>query len=299
MRKPDFFIIGAPKCGTTALATYLAEHPNIELSHPKEPHYFCKDLKAGGLPVVSDEEYVRKFFPRIEESSATTAGEASVWYLYSDIAVPNILRFQPKAKFIVMLRSPVEMAYSLHSMLSFQGQEDEKNFLRAWQLQNERRIGRRIPDGLWLDTKMLLYKDVCSLGIQLRRVYQRVSADRVHVVLQEELAQAPQRLYRGALEFLGVSDDGREDFSRFNAGRKVNSKVLVYTLRTPVVIGTVILLKRLLGLRTLGFGRPDLPMSAEVHGLLTREFRQEIDLLEQLLHRDLGHWRRRPGVAIE
>ena len=47
MCKPDFFIIGAPKCGTTALATYLAEHPNIQLSDPKEPHYFCKDLKAG------------------------------------------------------------------------------------------------------------------------------------------------------------------------------------------------------------------------------------------------------------
>ncbi len=104
MRKPDFFIIGAPKCGTTALATYLAEHPNIQLSDPKEPHYFCKDLKAGGPPVASDKDYVRRFFPGLEESGASAAGEASVWYLYSDVAVRNILRFQPDAKFIVMLR---------------------------------------------------------------------------------------------------------------------------------------------------------------------------------------------------
>ena len=156
MRKPDFFLIGAPKCGTTALATYLSEHPNILLSDPKEPQYFCKDLKWYGNPVKSDEDYLRRFFPGLEGSPAAIVGEASSLYLYSKVAVPNILSFQPEAKFIVMLRNPVEMAYSLHSMLCFQGEEDEKDFLKAWHLQDQRRAGRFIPDGLLVDTKVIL-----------------------------------------------------------------------------------------------------------------------------------------------
>ena len=75
---------------------------------------------------------------------------------------------------------------------------------------------------------------------------------------------------------------------------KVNSKVLVSTLRTPVVVGTVTRVKRLLRLKTLGFGHPDLPMSEEVRSCLTSEFAEEIGLLEELPRRDPTIWRRAP-----
>ena len=75
---------------------------------------------------------------------------------------------------------------------------------------------------------------------------------------------------------------------------KVNSKVLVSTLRTPVVVGTVTRVKRLLRLKALGFGRPDLPMPAQARSCLTSEIAEEIGPLEQLPRRDLAIWRRAP-----
>ena len=67
-RKPAFFMLGAPKCGTTALASYLATHPLIRVSEPEEPNYFCKDLQVDSR-LASDEECLATFFRirRIED----------------------------------------------------------------------------------------------------------------------------------------------------------------------------------------------------------------------------------------
>ena len=119
MMKPSIFVLGAPKCGTTTLAGYFHEHPLILAAKPKEPHYFCKDIKAGGLPVSSDEKYIQTFFAGIDRSTIA-AVDTSVWYLYSEVAVHEILDFNPDARFLVMIRNPVNMVWSLHSMLNFQ-----------------------------------------------------------------------------------------------------------------------------------------------------------------------------------
>jgi hypothetical protein len=230
-RKPGFFMLGAPKCGTTALASYLATHPLVQVSEPKEPNYFCKDLRVG-CRVASDEEYLATFFPGLDESKAHVAVDASVWYLYSGIAVDEILRFQPDARFLVMIRSPVDMAYSLHSMLHFMGQEDVFDFTRAWELQDARRQGRFLPADRWIDAQLLQYHAVCSLGSQLERLYRKVDPARVHVELQDDMRKDPRGVYARVLNFLGVPDDGRTRFDETNAGHKLNSRLLVTALRS-------------------------------------------------------------------
>ena len=291
MRKPDFFFLGGPKCGTTALAAYLSDHPLIQMASPKEPHYFCTDLKAGGIPVKSDEDYINTFFPGLEDSKKVSAGDSSVWYLYSTVAVERILKFRSDAKFIVFVRNPSSMAYSLHSMLVFQGQETEENLVEAWRMQKERAQGRSIPKGLWLDTAMLQYKMVCSLGTQLERVYQQVQRERVHVILQEELYRNTMQTYERVLEFLGVPTDGRLFFPKLNAARRFRSPSIAKLLRTKLAIGTASVIKSSLGLKTLGVGRPELPMERYVATFLSSEFEREVEKLEGLLHRDLSCWR--------
>ena len=93
-------------------------------------------------------------------------GEASTAYLRSDVAVEEILRYAPEAKFAVCLRNPVEMAISWHNQAINEAWENELDFERAWRLQDERRMGRHVP---WLcpDVRDLLYGDVCRVGAQM------------------------------------------------------------------------------------------------------------------------------------
>ena len=112
MKKPNFFLIGGPKCGTTSLQEYLAQNPKIFMCTPKEPCYFDSDLPWPDSP-KTEREYMRLF--ENANDSHMAVGEASTNYLYSAVAVEKILRFNPCAKFIVMVRNPIDMAISLHS----------------------------------------------------------------------------------------------------------------------------------------------------------------------------------------
>ena len=291
-RNPEYFLLGAPKCGTTALANYLEKHPLVQVSQPKGPNYFCKDLKAVGLPISSDAQYLDTFFPDLENSHVTAALDTSIWYLYSHMAVNEILRFNPEARFFVMLRNPVDMVWSWHSQLTFQGQENEKNFMAAWKLQEERSQNRKIPPGLWLDTKMLLYKDVCSLGSQLQRVFELVPREKVHIELSFDLKQYPKDTYQRILNFMGVPYDGRTKFDLVNTGRKIRSPLIFNILRSKVSLKTVYFIKGITGIKTFGVGRPDLNMPLEVRKFLVEEFKSEIDLIEHILDRNLSHWRK-------
>jgi hypothetical protein len=291
-RKPDFFIVGAPKCGTTALAEYLSLHRDIRLSIYKEPNYFCQDIApVAASGIDSDQAYLDCFYPGINAATEKAIGEASVWNLYSTDAAKRILQFNPDARFIVMIRNPADMAFSLYSMLSFQGQEDQASFRRAWDLQDVRRRSGDNPPGNWANISVLLYKDVCSLGSQLERLYNTVPPERVLVLSQDEMRKSTRGVYQQALDFLGITDDQRTSFPRINEGRKLENSVLVKILRTRGAIAGAKLLKRTLGIKTLGFGRPDLIMSSAARAFLSREFVDEVVKLETLLGRDLGAWK--------
>src|SRR5580692_5743985 len=108
--KPNFFIVGAPKCGTTALNHYLSAHPEIFMAK-KEMHHFGADLKFGSQFFRRDrDEYLAEF---AEGHGRKGVGETSVWYLFSREAAAELKAFNPEARVIIMLREPVEMVQSL------------------------------------------------------------------------------------------------------------------------------------------------------------------------------------------
>src|SRR4051812_29453240 len=104
-RMPDFFIVGAPKCGTTALYEYLASHPYVFMPKTKDPHFFCEDM-VGSRHAADLKDYLALFS---DAGPDQIVGEASVWYLFSEVAISKIFALRPDAKFIVMLRDPVEV----------------------------------------------------------------------------------------------------------------------------------------------------------------------------------------------
>ena len=145
MTKPNFFIIGAPKCGTTALSEYLKDHPQIYFSDPKEPHYFTFDFEQYRLTKTL-EEYLELFAAATPQHQAV--GEGSVFYLYSSVALEKIREFDPQAKIIVMLRNPIDMIYSFHSQLLFSADESETSFEQAWRTTGYTTAGKKYPQSM-------------------------------------------------------------------------------------------------------------------------------------------------------
>jgi hypothetical protein len=214
MKYPNFFIIGAPKCGTTALYSYLKEHPQIYLSELKEPHFF-NDTDEG-RNFTEQDDYLKLFEPAGEQHRAV--GEASVFYLYSKSAVKKIHQFNPAAKLIVMLRHPVDMFFSLHQQNLFRFRENVRDPEQAWSLQPERADGRHIPRGC-REPRSVQYQAVCSLGAQLERLFGNFPKEQVLVISSDEFQRNTRAVYERVLAFLGVDSDGRKDFPRENSSK--------------------------------------------------------------------------------
>lgn len=297
-RKPDFFIIGAPKCGTTALSEYLREHPQVFFSDPKEPFFFCTDFPEERRQARTTEEYEALFAGAGE--TALVVGEGSTWYLASRVAVRNIMAYQPDAKFIIMLRNPLEMVRSLHSQNIAVQDEDCLDFRRAWTLCDERRDGRGIPLTCG-NPKFLQYGEICSLGKQLERAMKLIPEENLLCIVYDEFSTDTPGVYRKVLDFLGVPDDGRTDFARVNANRGYRLGFLHELMFAGPVYRGLRKIKSLTGInRGLGIysviersnlsemGRNATPDDM-VHELKDY-FRDDVELLTGLLQRDLMHW---------
>jgi len=227
LRKPDFFIVGAPKCGTTSLYAWLSTHPEVFLSPVKEPYYFCPDIVEPRYP--SERDYLELFSAA---GNAKRVGEASTWYLYSEEAAGRIHDFNPEAGIIILLRDPVGMLESLHNYNLLIGQEDESSLERALALESERAEGRHLPAGV-TQPKALQYRQIVSLSEQASRYLQRFGREQVHLILLDDLMADPAATYRGVLDFLGVNRDLLPDFSVANAARRVRFRWLREKIKSP------------------------------------------------------------------
>jgi len=289
MRKPNFFILGAPKCGTTSLAAWLRDHPEIFMPKLKEPHFFNTDDRQG----VATLSYYESLF-RGATSRHVAVGEASVWYLSSTEAVRNILCYQPQARFIVMVRNPVEMAPALHQEMLLSGHENVSNFQAAWNLQTERSQGQSLPLLGWA-RRRFLYGECCALGAQLNRLLADVSKDAVLVIVLDDLDDNPRREYLRVLQFLGVRDDGRNEFPVYNKARMPRWPGIARFLFIMIQIRRKLGFKAGLNLwniisrlNKIETQRTSLP--PESTAALRKYFARDVELLGQLLGRDLSYW---------
>src|SRR6188472_2624317 len=141
--RPDFFIVGAFKSGTTALYDYLGQHPQVFMPFHKEPLFFGDDLTRR-YGRMTREQYLSLF---ADAGNGQRVGEASAWYLYSRCAADEIRGFAPEAQIIVMLRNPVDVMHAQHSQLLFNAAEDITDFAEALAAEPERRRGERLPPG--------------------------------------------------------------------------------------------------------------------------------------------------------
>ncbi len=301
MRKPNFFIVGAPKCGTTALSEYLRTHPEICFSTPKEPHFFSTDFSNAYRYAYTEHDYLCNCFKECTNRHIAV-GEGSVLYLYSDAAIKNIMKFDEAAKIIVMLRNPVDFVYAFYSECLYGCDEDTLSFQEAWNKQPERQQGRYIPEKC-LDPKLLQYRKIGKVGRQLERVYQWVPREQVRVIFFEDFISQTEQVYNEVLSFLGVSRDERHEFPKINESklRKLRWLAVLVRKKIPIpLIKAVLGVKEKLGIKKLGVlslierlntrieARPALEPAMQK--ILIDEFRDDINLLSDLSGRDMSHW---------
>lgn len=218
MTLPNFFIIGAPKCGTTSLQSYLGQHKDICFSKYKEPNFFAFDgevLPKKG-PVSSDlmmeliyfhsinniDEYEKQFE---HWQGQVVVGDASVRYLYKKAAAQRIKDRVPDAKMVAVLREPVSRLYS-HYCMNKQYQIEPLGLMEAIEAEPQ-----RIQDGWgwdWHYVNIGLYTD------QIRRFYSLFDKQQLKIYLYDDFQKDPGRVVKEIFEFVGVDSSFEPDMSK-------------------------------------------------------------------------------------
>lgn len=299
--KPTFFVIGAPKCGTSSLCHYLASHPNVFFSVPKEPAYWCieDELILRKTGVKTRDAYLRLFAGARAQHVAV--GEGSTCYLSSEHAVARINDFNRAARFIIMLRDPVEMVHALHRENLFNFDEDIEDFEQAWGAQAQRRRGQLVPRGCCAP-RFLQYGDMGKYALQVERCLSTVGNDRLLMVFFDDFVRETGATYRAVLDFLGLPDDGRTTFPRLREAQAHRWKSIgTMMLKPPKPLATPVALIRraaernesgIAGIMSRWFRvrQRREPLRAEFEDELRRYFRPDVERLASILRRNLSHW---------
>jgi hypothetical protein len=272
--RPNFFIVGAPKAGTTSLYHYLDQHPEIYMSPIKEPNYFASEIRAENFAdalqegIHADYLELRKYLdgPMSERRFGAlglewadylklfggargekAAGEASVCYLWSESAARNIFERIPDAKIVMILRDPAERAFSQYMQWVTKGA-----IHCSFRKQVEKSLARR--GGKF--ELMVPFLEMGEYHAQVKRFLDLFGRERVHVIFYDDYRRDPGSAIAGVLRFLEVDASFRPDMSRRHMAGRV----------------------------------PGAQMDAGDRAFLAAHYRENVLGLSELLRRDLSHW---------
>ncbi|MCK5222374.1 MAG: sulfotransferase, partial [Candidatus Aminicenantes bacterium] len=216
---PNFFIVGAPKAGTTSLYHYLNGHPDIFMSDPKELNYFSgSEIKSQGLYyntyIVKDLDKYEKHFKN--STGETAAGEASVSYLFYKEVPEKIYELIPDAKIIIILRDPVKRAHS-HFLM------DERLGYINYSFEDIVYSKKKIAE------YELFYQQYVELGFyhdQVKRYLDTFGKNRVRVYFFDEFNKNPGFVLKDLYQFLGVKEHSGSIVSeKYNVGLTPGTKL--------------------------------------------------------------------------
>ncbi len=210
---PDFLIIGAQKAGTTSLHAYLCEHSRVPAAAKKEVHFFDQEFHRGT-------DWYRAHFQR-KKDGRTLSGESTPYYLFHPLAPQRAAEVLPDCKLIVLLRNPVDRAFSHHNHECALGFED-LDFERAIAAEPRRLAGEeeRLATEPRYRSFAHQHHSYISRGRyaeQLERWLESFGRERLLVLSAEDLFAEPGRVVGEAQEFLGLAVETPADLSARNA----------------------------------------------------------------------------------
>ncbi len=310
---PNFFIVGAPKAGTTSLYYYLGQHPDVYMSPVKEPNYFAEEIRLCNIGaqwqdwaqrendslqqyllgpmqekrfggIVSNWTDYLKLFQNVNGEKAI--GEASVCYLWSRTAARNIASTTPNAKIIMVLRNPVDRAFSQYKQAVASGLIG-----KSFREQVRKSLNNK-------SDQFELLNPFLEFGLyyeHVKRYTERFSAENLRIYLYEEYKQAPTRTLTDIFRFLRVDPQFSPDASekhlqtsllRFRWVSFMLKKYGVWSQLKNAIPDDLIPVVRKLAFKS----RETVELDSADRVQLSNYYREDVVRLSGLIKRDLHAW---------
>jgi len=296
-RLPNLFIVGAQKCGTSSLTMMLKFHPEVFMSFPKEPGYLAfgesgytfpgahgKPGDASRYVVTSEADYLGLF-----ESAGVgqkILGEASTWYLTFPGMASRLKAFNPEAKVVVILRNPVDRAYSAWCHARRDNIESCESFAEALAMEQR----RQEPDYL------LRYRELGEYAAPLREFQGVFGWENLLVLFYEDLRDDPEDLWDQLCRFLDIETIAFPPRRVANRSGNPRSKLLQKVLKSHGLKSILVKLfpytfLTWLKMRVDSFDlRKFPPLEGEVRLGLVDYYRDDINAVMEITGRDLNDW---------
>lgn len=302
--RPDFFIVGQPKSGSTALYEMLRQHPQVYMPELKEPDFFAVDLQPRFTSLIDGdyphtlEEYLELFRAA---KPGQAVGEASILYLRSHVAASRIADFNPGSRIVAVLREPAQLLRSFHLQLIQTRVETVKDLRTALALENERRHGHAVPRSS-RRPQLLLYSEHVRYVEQLKRFHDVFPCEQMLVLVYDDLLRDNQGTVRQISQFLGINDAVKIVRSTANPSvflRSASAEDLLHRVsfgRGPAfraakrairAVSSQRMRRHLLKIAYGGLYGPPPPVDEELMAEIRRRFAPEVECLSEYMGRDL------------
>lgn len=297
MTKPNFLIIGAARSGTSALAEFLRQHPDVYFSDPKEPHFLSfagETLRFQGRGddimmnqrAITDSDGYWKLFEGAKSNQAVGEGSVSTLYYHAQ-SIPRILEHLPNVKLIVVLRNPIDRAFSSYLYMRSRGHEEHTDFGQALDAEASRMTDHW--HHIWHYTHMGFYEEQLA-------PFRQAFGDRLRVYLHEDMTQCGTSFFQDIYSFLGV-DPGFRPKTEIEINRSGEPKnqllqrLIRETVRRPwlrTLVRTALPRQLRMRLQSGNLKRDEMPQDARQR--LTTLYTPRVRQLSQMLGRDLEPW---------
>ena len=287
--KVDFFIVGAPKAGTTSLYHYLNEHPEIVMSRQKETDYFSdEDLQKKGLYYGKNRiNTLEKYHSLFQNVDQKKIGEASVSYLFYEDVPQKIKAYNSNGKIIIMLRNPVDRAFS-HYLMDYRLGLISKSFESI--LENEKK-----------DIKAsLFYQQYIELGQysgQVKRYIEKFGKENVTIIFYYDFKNHVVKEVQKVYEFLEVDSKYRAEIENKHntySMPKNNWIRLIYSFVSfRKILNRILPKRKVRKIKEKLFIKSKKPKLSDVlRARLINLYAHDIKQLEELLSVDLSQWKK-------
>lgn len=218
MGLPNFFIPGAGRSGTTSLAGVLRQHPDVFIPDIKEPSFFAESFQW----IKSPSRYADLY----SDSHELLRGDASHVYLEDPVSAATIKAYCPDARFVIVLRNPVDRALGLYSYMIEHGYEIMPSFERALAVEDRRFHSAQFRRRRWGPFWNFMYFRSGLFAEQIGRYLELFPADRIFVTTLPDLIERPHEVVNKICTFLGIHPIDLEVFPRDGTSKGVKSTSL-------------------------------------------------------------------------